>query len=489
MNIVSPYFILFVSIFILAYYTIFKKFQWQFLLLGSYAVYMYVNPINVIFLLITTLSTFLFGIRRGGKRALIFTLVLNFGMLALFKYSGFFIPETSSIFLELAQPLGISFYIFQSIGYIMDVHRKKVEPERNFFKFALFVSYFPQLIQGPIGRWDKLGSQLFEKHNVDYDNLKNGLQLMLWGYFKKIMISDRAAVVVNTVFADYTSYPGAMVFISVLFYGIQIYGDFSGGIDIVRGISQMLGIKMSINFRQPFFATSIADFWRRWHITLGTWLKDYLFFPLNFSKPLVKLNKAGRKLFGRKWGKYLSICISTYVIYFIVGIWHGAVFKYIAFGIWNGTIISMSIILEDIYKKARSRLGIDDKDRYYRLFMIIRTNILVCIGRFFTRAAGFSIAISMIGYTFKNFNIASFNMEMIRSLGLSKDNWIILFISLMILLFVDYIGEKGLDLREILEKKSFAANFAVILLMVSFFVIYVIYAAGYVPTEFIYQQF
>lgn len=495
MNLVSTGFIIFISIFILAYYTFFRKFQWQFLLLGSYIVYTYVNPINLIFLIITTISTYYTALYIGRgtqsqtykKRALTIAIVLNFAMLGLFKYSGFIVGD--SFFVRIAQPLGISFYIFQSVGYLIDVYRKKVEAETNPFKYALFVSYFPQLIQGPIGRWSKLANQLFESRDLDYDNLKYGLQLALWGYFKKVMISDRAAIIVNSIFSDYTSYPGAMVFLSVIFYGIQIYGDFSGGIDIVRGFSQMLGIKMSINFRQPFFATSIANFWRRWHITLGTWLKDYVFFPLNFSKPLAKLNRAGRKLLGAKWGKHISISLSTFIIYFIVGIWHGSGFKYMAFGIWNGTIISISNILAPYYLKSKSRLGISDNDRWYRLFMIIRTNILVSIGRFFTRAPGFMVAMSMIGHTFSNFNIGQVNMDMFRGLGLSSENWLILFISLGILLFVDYAGEKGLDLRKVLEEKSFATNFAVILASVSFFIVYVIYAAGYIPTDFIYQQF
>ncbi len=510
MSLLNPIFLLFVLILLLLYYGLFKNYQWQVLLVASVFFYIYNNPINIIYLLLTTLSTYFaarYLAKNKKKSILVLALLFNFLMLSVFKYSAYiyslfnlehgifsylsflYNPETKARLLNIIQPLGISFFIFQSTSYLIDVYRKKYDAEKNFFKFALFVSYFPQIIQGPIGRYDKLAPQLYNKNDLNYDNIKFGMQLMLWGYFKKILIGDRAAILVGTIFADYSSYSGALVFLSTLFYGIQIYCDFSGGIDIIRGVSQMFGIKMSINFRQPFFATSIADFWRRWHITLGTWLKEYLFYPLNFSKPLVKLNKFGRRVFGAKKGKFLSLAISTFIIYFVVGIWHGAGLKYIAFGIWNGGIIIISLLLENSYKKLKKGLKINDKSKSHIIFMIIRTNILVCIGRFFTRADGFRTAISMIKHSVVNFNISALNLSVFKSLGLNGKNWAIFIIAIIILLIVDYMGEKDIDLRVKLEEKSYAMNLATIVISVVFIFAFIIYSSGYVPTEFIYKQF
>ena len=539
MSLLSAEFLVFISLLAFFYYGPLRRLQWQLLLIASYAFYFISGPISIIYLLITTLTTYFAAnkidklnrefkafkkenkeilprtqikkkkeqVDNIKKKHLLFAILINFGMLAIFKYSAYIYSIINSILLKfnidgnltniiipnslsnIILPLGISFYIFQSIGYVIDIYRGKYNSQRNIFKYALFVSYFPQMIQGPIGRYYKLSEQLYKKHSINYDEIKYGLQLVIWGYFKKILISDKIGVIVNTVFKDYTSYPGAIVFLSILCYGIQIYTDFSGGIDIVRGISQIFGIKMSINFKQPFFATSISDFWRRWHITLGTWLKDYLFYPLNLSKPLVKLNKKGRKIFVPEKGKFLSLCISTYLIYFIVGIWHGAGFKYIAFGLWNGTIISLSLLLESNYTKIKSILRIDDEKLYYRLFMIIRTNILVCIGRFFTRASGFKVAISMIKHTFLNFNLKSVNIDLFRTFEISQLNWIIMLVSIFILFYVDFQTERGINLMKRFEKRNGFIQFIYILLAVLFIVYFVIYSKGYVSTEFIYKQY
>ncbi len=222
----------------------------------------------------------------------------NFGLLFFFKYWNFsaeainkLLPNGNLPVFELILPLGISFYMFQSIGYVIDVYRKKYPPEKNILKFALFVSFFPQMVQGPISRFDSLGKQLYRGNSFSYDSLKAGIELTLCGYLKKLLIADRAAILVNSVFQHYSEYDGGIILIGVVFYCIQLYCDFSGGIDITRGVAKMFGIELVENFKRPIFATSLSDFWRRWHISLGTWMKDYLFYPLSLSKPFIKLRK------------------------------------------------------------------------------------------------------------------------------------------------------------------------------------------------------
>ena len=193
--------------------------------------------------------------------------------------------------LHLVLPLGISFYTFQSAGYLIDVYREKTEPERNPAKYALFVSFFPQIIQGPISFYDQLAHQLYADRKFSYRNLKHGALLMLWGYLKKMVIADRAVSLIQMVAPDYTQYNGTVIFITVLVYALQLYADFSGGIDISRGFAEILGIEMAENFRRPYFAVSINDYWRRWHITLGAWMKSYVFYSLAMSKRFFKMGK------------------------------------------------------------------------------------------------------------------------------------------------------------------------------------------------------
>ncbi len=214
-------------------------------------------------------------------------IILDLSLLAVLKYTNFVIENINLITnghisaVNLILPLGISYYTFQTIGYLLDVYWGREEAERNFFKYALFVSFFPQLVQGPIGRFGRLGKQLTAEHVLDFHRIKYGLERVLWGLFKKMIIAEWASVFRIAVFSDPEQYSGIAIF-GVLLYTIELYGDFAGGIDVVIGIAEMFGVKMDENFRQPLFSTSVSDLWRRWHISLGTWMKDYVFYPLRY---------------------------------------------------------------------------------------------------------------------------------------------------------------------------------------------------------------
>lgn len=482
-------YIAFVICVILAYYTIFRRAQWTLLLAASLFFYVYFTKSYFIFFSIIDIYLFSLLIHKienkGLKKAAVTTcLLFNFSFLFLIKYT----PLLSNRF-NLLIPLGISFYMFQSISYIMDLYWGRVEIEKNPLKLALFISYFPQVIQGPIGRFDALMPQLLENKAYDSDNLRYGFETICWGAFKKIFIADHLGLLVNTVFDSYGSYPGLFVFLTVFAYSIQIYADFSGGIDIVRGISQILGIDMAVNFRRPFFSRSLADFWRRWHISLGTWMKDYVFYPLNLSRPLVFVNKKAKKHFGRKRGKLISICLSTYILYFIVGIWHGAGTNYVLYGLWNGTIISFSLYLEGTYKKTLAKLGIDPKARAYTLFQIVRTNLLVTLGRYFSRASGALVALKMWAHTFKNFHLGSAPLYLLHEMGYTNSELIVLFISIFLVFLVDLAFERGVNLYKSFDEASTPVQLGVIGAFALAFVVFVVYAGGYVPTEFIYRQY
>ena len=276
---------------------------------------------------------------KSGKW-LLFAVLLNFGILFAFKYLNFFIDNINAVIgifsrtasiatVKLILPLGISFYIFQTIGYVADVYFGKYEAEKNPFKLALFVSFFPQLLQGPIGRYNLMAPSLFAAHDFDFRNFSFGIERMLWGYFKKIVIADRLITAVGTITASPADYPGVMVICGMLFYAVQLYCDFTGGIDITIGVAEVLGVKLSENFKRPFFSKNVAEYWRRWHITLGTWFKDYTFYPLSTSKTMMKLTKLTKEKFGNGAAKRVPVYLSTVILWFATGAWHGAKWNFI----------------------------------------------------------------------------------------------------------------------------------------------------------------
>ena len=337
-------FIFFVLATMLVYFLFpIKKYKWTVLLAASMFFYAVAGYKFACFILLTTLSTYLIALwlerisknskallkekkkewDRDQKKAyknrikvqkrLVMTLalVINFGVLAFLKYYNFFAGSLNDVLgsfgigfsaptLTLFLPLGISFYTFQSMGYIVDVYREKTEAQRNPFKLLLFVSFFPQIVQGPISIYDQLAHQLFEPHDFDFTRMKHGMELILWGFFKKLIIADRAVIAIKAVQDAYGNYNGTTLTFIVLLYALQLYADFSGGIDISRGVAQIFGIDMIDNFKRPYFSKSINEYWRRWHISLGAWLKNYLFYPVAMSN--VFLN-ASKKMKGSRFGQ------------------------------------------------------------------------------------------------------------------------------------------------------------------------------------------
>ena len=252
------------------------------------------------------------------------------------KYTGGFLKEISG-WRSIVIPVGISFYTFQSVSYLIDVYNEKYESEKNFGKYLLFVSWFPQLLEGPINRYDAMKSSLFRDHGWDAQRAYESLLLILFGLFKKYAIAEQLAPLISQMFDQINvQIPGSVVTLGILLYSAQQYADFSGGIDIVIGASKLFGVYMAPNFRQPYFATSLGDFWRRWHISLGAWMRDYVFYPFALLKGMQKLGKWFTGRFHGKWGRHLGrtvpACIANIVVFLIVGIWHGAEEHYLAWG-------------------------------------------------------------------------------------------------------------------------------------------------------------
>lgn len=508
MSLISMEFLLFVFVAVFGYYLIPKKYQWIWLLVFSYLYYASHGIKIVFFLLFTTGTTYGTGlllskVNRQGldksvekikkKRLLIGCLLLNFGMLAVLKYTNFAIENINAVFntglsfQKLLLPLGISFYTFQSMGYILDVYWGKYEAEKNPFRFALFVSFFPQLLQGPIGRFDRLAKQFYEQHAFDLTNIQYALQLMLWGFFKKLVLADRAAVVVNQVFQNYSQYSGITIIAAVLLYSVQLYMDFSGGVDVVIGVANLFGIRLDQNFKRPYFATSLTDFWHRWHITLGTWMKDYVFYPVSLSKWMGKFGKWSKKVFGKKTGRIVPICIANIIVFLVVGVWHGAAWKFIAYGLYNGMIIAISSLLMPVYKKGFEITRINPKSSGWKAVQIIRTFLLVNISWYFDMAVSLTAALAMMKSTITGFTMNTLTDGSLLTLGLDKLDFMILAAGCMVVFIVSVIQERGIQIRVSLGHKPLVIRWALYGMLV-----FGIPMFGYVMTTvggFIYAQF
>ena len=512
---------------IVVYYVLPKNVQWIWLLILSYIYYFTFSIKASLFMVFATVTIYFGGIwlqniqntgdrylkdnketlsredkkaykeslRRKKRWVLFLILLLDFGMLAVVKYSNFAIENINSVLgligkepiglLGMGLPLGISFFTFQSVSYAIDVYQGKYECEKNIFKMGLFVSFFPQLLQGPIGRYDRLGKQLYSGHSFNLKNVEYGLQRIGWGLFKKVVIADRAAVLVLNVFNNYEAYSGFHYIMAVLMYSVDLYMDFSGGIDIVIGAAQMFGITMDENFRQPYFSKSIGEFWRRWHITLGTWMKDYIFYPMSLSKKMNKFGKWGKKHFGNTFGRTLPICFANIVIFFIVGIWHGAAWKYIAYGLYNGFIIAISNLLEPVYKKLLSKFHINATSRGWTLWQIIRTFILVNIGWYFDMPDSVSQALCMIRWTIQGLSFSQLNSSLL-DLGIEARDYIIIIAGCIIVFIISVLKEKGIAIRESIAAKPLAVRWAAYYALIAVILIF-----GYIGATqgFIYANF
>jgi len=424
-------------------------------------------------------------VKKLRKIVLAVTLILPFAAMAVTKYYGCLRDWISSMpELSLILPLGLSYFTFQMAGYCVDIYRGKYPAERNPFKYLLFASFFPQMTQGPISPYPQLMPQLEKGNRFEPDNFVMGAQLALWGYFKKMVLADRLAAVTDAIS---TESRGWFILLTVIIYAIRLYADFSGGMDVIRGAAKMLGIDMVENFRRPFFSFSVAEYWRRWHISLGVWFRSYLFYPITTSGFGLFLSKLGRKLFGKKAGRGLPATVSTIVIFFLIGIWHTANGNAVIFGLYFGLVMGIEILLEPAFKKLKKKLHVKEKSIPWKIFTLVRTWILILIPQYFAFTAGPETAFALLGNTFRNWSFenawAQFTTPMV-ALG-----WYIAGGAFLVMLVVDIICEKKPDLNAKLARGPFFIRWPLLLLLIVAILTYGCYGAGYDPSAFLYTHF
>lgn len=518
MSFISLSFLGFFAGLLLLYYTVSQKNQWIVLLAASYYFYLFADGRLIVFMLSTTVSTYLCAlhmdninkryqkyeqiVKEGNNRearkkiqehagkekrkTLLLVLLLNFGILFLLKY--FHVFKGMEKF-SLLLPLGISFYTFQSVGYLVDVYRNKYSAERNLVKYALFVSYFPQIVQGPISRYDELSSQLFEGRPFQYQNVKYGIQLMVWGYMKKLIIANRMAVMTTAIWGNTDRYQGFYIVAASLLSYLELYADFSGGIDIARGASQAMGIVLPDNFKRPFFADSLAEFWRRWHMSLNNWWRDYIFYPLTLSKRLTGLGRNSRKIFGDYVGKRVPTIIALFIVRIVNGLWHGAKASYLLGGLYHGILISASFLLENKLAALNKKLNIKTECFSFRLFRIIRTYVIISIPRAISHASNLSQAMVNIKNMFARFNPWIFFDGSFYQLGVGRKEFQMVIFFCFILLGVSILQEKGISIRKKLEEQNVAARWLIYMASIFSIILFGVYGMGYDAAGFQYMNF
>lgn len=416
---------------------------------------------------ITILISFYFGQaleKNKNKSWLIAGILLSSAPLILDRLLGFVegrVPE--NIMSSVIIPLGLSFYTMQIIAYLVDVYRDKIKPQENLLKYTMFISFFPQIIQGPIPRYDMLSDQLIEGHTFDEKKFMRGIQLIIWGFFLKFMIADKAGVVVDTIFDDYNSYKGLYIWIAGILYSLQLYTDFLGCVTLSQGIAQLFGISLMDNFNHPYFSDSIKDFWRRWHISLSTWLRDYIYIPLG----------GNRKGLNRK-------NINLIVTFAVSGLWHGGGIKYIFWGLMHGTyqlVEGMVPFLQKKYEGAK------------HVVRIIINCFFVMIAWIVFRADDLLAGLKMIYRMFKGFNPWIFFDGAIYDLGLVEREWEVLLLSLLVLFWVSRKQESGVVLRERFEERALAVRWFIYIIAILVIWVFGTYGFGYDATDFIYGGF
>lgn len=489
-------FLIFFPIVVVIYYVIPTKFKTCWLLCASYFFYMCWNPKYALLMLTSTGITYISGIlmdkclsieveekQRKYKKICVFICIfLNLSILFFFKYFDFFIENVNAVLsyfhfellspsFDIMLPVGISFYTFQALGYTIDVYRKEIYAEKSFLKYALFVSFFPQLVAGPIERSKNLLVQLSKTNKFDYKNIKEGLLRMSWGFFMKLVIADRAAILVNQVYNNYLEYSGSALFIATCFFSIQIYCDFYSYSEIARGAAQVMGFRLIKNFDAPYFSRSIAEFWRRWHISLSSWFRDYLYFPLGGSR--VSTMK-----------RYRNILI----VFIVSGLWHGAQWSFIVWGGLHGIYQVIGYMTAEMRNKCKEYFHVKTNAFSYKLWQMFFTFSLVNFTWIFFRAPRFQSAYVIIKKILWDFDFKLFVNENIYELGLERADFWLLIVAIIILIFID-LYKNRISVFEKLEGQGIIFRWALYLVIVFGILIFGIYGSGYDASQFIYFQF
>lgn len=508
MGFIGVWFYIFAAVVAAIYYVLPKRHQWIVLLAASLTFYATYGLEMLPYMAASSIVAYRGGVlidkieigkkkqeaakQRAQRKRILIACVVILAMLLVYAKAGTWIVQSLAGLFKLdgtdgfraIAALGVSYYTFSLISYLADIYRRQDKPETNYFRLLLFVTYFPKVLQGPISRHRDLGPQLSAEHTFDYKEFCYGFQLMLWGYFKKLVIADRLALFVNTVFGNISEETGAHILVAAFFAVIQLYCDFSGCMDIAGGYSQILGLRLATNFNHPFFSKSAAEFWRRWHITLGTWFKDYVYMPLVISPRLIKISQKVREKVNPRAGKAFMTVVPLLAVWLLTGLWHGVSWNYVVWCLyWAGLIIA-STVFEPEIKKLTRKLGINTSAGSWKIFQMARTFMLFVISSMLSRGG----ALGIFNRILLQFHPENFFDGSMYKLGLNRPTFLMTLAFISLLWVVGILQEKG-SVRDRIANSNIVFRWSIYYLLIFSIMIFGVYGPGYDAASFVYQEF
>ena len=494
------YFIAFLPAVIMLYQLCPQKFRKYVLLVANYVFFYTWSKFFLVYQAITMVITYVSAkiinhtTNKKTKKFILFAaIVINLGILVILKYTNFLGENIFAIFhqrfttVHFITPIGISYYTLQMISYLMDTSSGKIHSDHSIVDFAVYASFFPTLIQGPITRFTEIKDSILACNPITYQNLKFGSQRILFGLMKKMIIADRLDPAVSKIFTSYTQ-DGLFSLIGAVLCTIQLYMDFSGIVDICLGSAEIFGIKLPENFRQPFFAENASDFWRRWHITLGTFLRDYIFYPVSLAKPIHHLSKFFTKHFGKAAGKFIGPFIALFAVWFLNGLWHGPYWSYIFYGLYYFCFMVLEILLKKPVDDFLKKHQIDNNHIGLRIFRFVKLLIIVIIGELFFKAKTLAVGWTMFSSIFTNFNLSTFK-DTLPFLRLDVADWMIVLIGIVVIFLVDFYKEFHGSIRNTIEQKPTWMRWSIIYTCIFALLIFGAYGPGYDIVAMIYAEF
>ncbi len=478
---ISLGFYAFLALLLIIYYAVPLRFRWEVLLAGSIAFYAVLSKDGFWILIISGFLSYASGLviyyLRGKyaeshrflqRMTLILSLLVVVIPWFLVKNWNFISGST----FQWIVPLGISFYTLQIVSYLSDIYNGKISAQKNPARYALFLLFFPQIVQGPIPRYAQLAEQLYTGHLFEEKGFVKGAQLILWGFFVKFMIADRAAVVVNAVFDHPAKYMGGYVLVAGALYSVELYADFLSCVTISQGIAGLFGVELKDNFRRPYFAVSIKEFWRRWHISLSEWLRDYIYIPLGGSRK-------------GKWIQYLNL----FITFMCSGIWHGSGYKFLFWGMMHATYQIAGGLMGPIKSRIYRALQLSEQSGMRRMMQCVGVFCWVSLAWIIFRAESLRIGLHMIKSVLCVHNPWIFFDGSLLRMGLNWKEWCLLAVSVMILFCADYMQEKGTCIRELVLSKAIYIRWAIYIVTILCIMVFGVYGFGYETQNFIYGGF
>ncbi len=532
MTFIDLSFILFLIGAIIFFYIVPVKYRWVALLVISIAFYAIAGLKYLPFIFVTSLSVFLCARQMGkvyaasdadieahdyarkekkelkdkakkkAKKYVVIALLLNLAILCVVKYTKFFVnpindligfmggKEGSFSAAMIIVPLGISYYTFSSLSYLLDVYWRRVGYETNYLRFLLYLIYFPHILQGPIERYGRLGVRLKQELRFDWDRILGGVQLMLWGYFKKLVIADRIDVFITNAYADYKTAGSFALVLAILLDVVYIYSDFSGCMDIARGVSAIFGVELDLNFNHPFSSLNIVEFWRRWHMSLGSWFKDYVYYPISISSLVKNISKKTRGKTSPRISKMLITILPVFCTWVLTGVWHGTGITYVSWGLYYSFMIFMSVTFEEDFKNLNQKLHINTETTGFRYFRMARTTLIFAGGRLLTRPGSLMDSARIFKRVFTDIDPWSIFNDHILDFGMDAKDITVAAIAIAVFGLVAHLQKQGeVSVRGLINKQNLPIRWALYMALVFAILIFGIYGMGYEASSFVYMAY